>query len=175
VFILPYDENDGNFDHMPPPAAPPGTLNEWISAAQASAAGFSPAGRRPMSRHRHRCPCRCPQVRNWPPVNQDCFLVLDRSSFGQMEVQAMLTANFGPAVFQSALFLVIDGFSLSGLGFQTVNQAIAWAPTIVLDPPQPSITFVATVIASGNAAFPSTPRHFTPTYAAQFTDASATN
>jgi phospholipase C len=30
AFILTYDENDGMFDHVPPPTAPPGTAGEWI-------------------------------------------------------------------------------------------------------------------------------------------------
>jgi phospholipase C len=30
VFILTYDENDGFFDHIPSPIAPPGTTNEYV-------------------------------------------------------------------------------------------------------------------------------------------------
>jgi phospholipase C len=30
VFILCYDENDGQFDHVPPPVPPPGTPGEYI-------------------------------------------------------------------------------------------------------------------------------------------------
>jgi phospholipase C len=30
VFILNYDENDGLFDHVPPPVPPPGTANEFV-------------------------------------------------------------------------------------------------------------------------------------------------
>jgi phospholipase C len=32
VFIINYDENDGLFDHVPPPTAPPGTSGEYIQA-----------------------------------------------------------------------------------------------------------------------------------------------
>jgi phospholipase C len=32
VFIINYDENDGLFDHVPPPTAPPGTYGEYIQA-----------------------------------------------------------------------------------------------------------------------------------------------
>ncbi|WP_052409854.1 phospholipase C [Paraburkholderia oxyphila] len=262
VFILTYDENDGNFDHMVPPTAPPGTLNEWISPQQASAAGMPlggpigpgfrvpciiispwtvggrvcqtqfdhtsilrfiyqvvslapgvvPSAVRPQNISTYRwtqlgdltdafdfsnhvaaadvpaLPTAPPYVapspplplpmppspQVWPPVNKDCFFTLDRSSFGQSEVEAMLTPPAsGPALFPSALFLVIDGFALSGLGFQTVAQAIAGAPLIVLDPPQPSITFQATGFSSDNPSFPPSPQRFTYTYAAQFADASA--
>ena len=32
LFILCYDENDGLFDHVPPPTAPPGTPGEFVGA-----------------------------------------------------------------------------------------------------------------------------------------------
>lgn len=32
VFILNYDENDGQFDHVPPPVPPPGTPDEFLAA-----------------------------------------------------------------------------------------------------------------------------------------------
>jgi len=32
LFILCYDENDGLFDHVPPPTAPPGTAGEFVSS-----------------------------------------------------------------------------------------------------------------------------------------------
>ncbi|MBV9205187.1 MAG: hypothetical protein JO037_07245 [Actinobacteria bacterium] len=32
LFILTYDENDGLFDHVPPPVAPPGTPGEYVGA-----------------------------------------------------------------------------------------------------------------------------------------------
>jgi phospholipase C len=31
VFVLAYDENDGSFDHVPPPTAPAGTADEWVN------------------------------------------------------------------------------------------------------------------------------------------------
>jgi phospholipase C len=39
VFILSYDENDGMFDHVPPPTPPPGTPGEFI-AGQPIGLGF---------------------------------------------------------------------------------------------------------------------------------------
>jgi phospholipase C len=32
VLVLTYDENDGFFDHVPPPTAPKGTSGEWLTA-----------------------------------------------------------------------------------------------------------------------------------------------
>ncbi|TAM10902.1 MAG: phospholipase [Rhodanobacter sp.] len=39
VFILAYDENDGLFDHVPPPVAPPGTAGEYVDGEPVGA-GF---------------------------------------------------------------------------------------------------------------------------------------
>ena len=36
VLFLMYDENDGFFDHVPPPTAPPGTAGEWLTATTIS-------------------------------------------------------------------------------------------------------------------------------------------
>jgi phospholipase C len=36
AFFLMYDENDGWFDHVPPPTAPPGTAGEYLTAAASS-------------------------------------------------------------------------------------------------------------------------------------------
>jgi len=36
VLFLMYDENDGWFDHVPPPTAPKGTAGEWVTAAKIS-------------------------------------------------------------------------------------------------------------------------------------------
>ena len=33
VLVLVYDENDGAFDHVVPPTAPPGTADEWVTVA----------------------------------------------------------------------------------------------------------------------------------------------
>ena len=41
LFILCYDENDGLFDHVPPPTAPPGTPAEFVGA-EPIGLGFRP-------------------------------------------------------------------------------------------------------------------------------------
>ena len=40
VFILNYDENDGFFDHVPPPVAPPGTPDEYVTKNSPTTAGI---------------------------------------------------------------------------------------------------------------------------------------
>jgi phospholipase C len=39
VLFLTWDENDGLFDHVPPPTAPQGTPGEWITASNPSGTG----------------------------------------------------------------------------------------------------------------------------------------
>ncbi|GAA4206123.1 alkaline phosphatase family protein [Actinocatenispora rupis] len=43
VFVVVYDENDGLFDHVPPPRPPEGTEGEWVTASPlpAGAAGIA--------------------------------------------------------------------------------------------------------------------------------------
>jgi phospholipase C len=43
VFIINYDENDGRFDHVPPPTAPEGTPGEWatVSPVPSGASGIA--------------------------------------------------------------------------------------------------------------------------------------
>ncbi|MEU7167553.1 alkaline phosphatase family protein [Streptomyces morookaense] len=43
VFFISYDENDGRFDHVPPPVPPEGTPGEWVTASPlpAGAAGIA--------------------------------------------------------------------------------------------------------------------------------------
>ena len=41
MFFLNYDENDGYFDHVPPPVPPPGTPGEYLSALPAVAGGIA--------------------------------------------------------------------------------------------------------------------------------------
>ncbi len=43
VFILDYDENDGLFDHVPPPVPPPGTAHEFVAREQVGAGFRVPA------------------------------------------------------------------------------------------------------------------------------------
>jgi phospholipase C len=41
VFFLNYDENDGFFDHVPPPVAPPGMAGEYLSTLPSAAGGIA--------------------------------------------------------------------------------------------------------------------------------------
>jgi phospholipase C len=41
VFFINYDENDGYFDHVPPPTPPPGTDGEYLTVAATGDGGIS--------------------------------------------------------------------------------------------------------------------------------------
>jgi hypothetical protein len=47
---------------------------------------------------------------------RDCFFLVDRSSYGQGEVQAKINLNGSPATFDDALWVVVEGFSQDKLG-----------------------------------------------------------
>jgi hypothetical protein len=57
-------------------------------------------------------------VQAWPPLQQQCYFIMDKTTFGQDEVDALRTIQgnqtgnqiTGPATFYSAFFIVVDGF-----------------------------------------------------------------
>lgn len=58
-----------------------------------------------------------------PPYacTRGCFFIVDRSTFSDDEVEAMLLAST-PAVIQSAFYIVVDGFSPYELGFTAATM-----------------------------------------------------
>ena len=47
---------------------------------------------------------------------RDCFFLVDRSSYGEGEVQAKINLSGSPATFDDALWVVVEGFSKDQLG-----------------------------------------------------------
>ncbi len=58
-----------------------------------------------------------------PPYSctRDCFFIVDRSTFSNDEIEAMLHVS-APAVVQSAFYIVVDGFSPNDLGFTAATM-----------------------------------------------------
>ncbi len=56
-------------------------------------------------------------------AQQDCFFVVDRSTFGQGEIQALIKLSGAPAVIDPALYVVVEGFTPSELGLTHSNLA----------------------------------------------------
>jgi F0F1-type ATP synthase assembly protein I len=58
-----------------------------------------------------------------PPYSctNDCFFIIDRSTYSNLEIDAMLIVA-SPAVIQSAFYVVVDGFSPYDLGFTAATM-----------------------------------------------------
>jgi hypothetical protein len=53
----------------------------------------------------------------------DCYFILDRNTFGEGEIQALINLNGAPAVVSPALYVVVEGFTASDLGLTAANLA----------------------------------------------------
>ena len=69
----------------------------------------------PTASPRRRCPC--------PVGTRDCFLIMDRSTAGQGEVQALIALNGAPAVIDPAILVVVEGYTAGELGLTAANLA----------------------------------------------------
>ncbi len=106
-----------------------------------------------------------------PLVAKQCSFVVDKSTFGQDEVQAMLTS--GSATVNAAFYVLVDGFSAAALGIvaadlagppthkPALNAAPAFAGMVIGQP---------TVLLAEDPALPATPQRFTWVYPVSFTD-----
>jgi hypothetical protein len=65
---------------------------------------------------------------------RDCFLVMDRSTVGHGEVQALIALNGAPAEIDPAIFVVVEGYTAAELGLTTANLG---SPPIVPTFPDP--------------------------------------
>ncbi len=107
---------------------------------------------------------------------RDCFLVMDRSTAGQGEVQALIALNGAPAVIDPAIFLVVEGFTPNELGLTMANLA---SPPIVplFLPPLTGLHVVqrGAVLPEDPSLPPNVPQRFTFPFVLQFDDASMFN
>jgi hypothetical protein len=117
-----------------------------------------------------------------PSLLPACTVILDRSTFGRDEVDAFLNApvNPGPAVFEAALYVAVDGFTANQLGITAasfsgtpnVQPNFTFAPGVAglsitataLSAPDQSafdiiqrFTWVCRVTFGSDSGFPSTP------------------
>jgi len=106
-------------------------------------------------------------------VTKRCFFIVDKSSFGEDEVGAMLAQ--GQGTFDAAFYVVIEGFTASELGIvaadltgapthkPTINQSQA-VSGMSIDPP--------TKLLAEDNSLPPKPQRFTWVYPITFTSAS---
>lgn len=106
---------------------------------------------------------------------QRCFMLIERSTFGQGEVQALINLNGAPARIDPALFVVVEGYTPAELGLNVGNLAsppnrptvgalrngITFEPSGPVVPEEPSL--------------PNRPQRFTFPYRVVFQDVSAFN
>ncbi len=103
-------------------------------------------------------------------ATRDCFFIVDRSTFGQGEIQALINLNGAPAVIDPALYVVVEGFTPGDLGLTTGNLN---NPPLTPDLPGPAsdvmLEFSGPVIPE-DPSLPNSPQRFTFPYRILFQD-----
>ena len=108
-------------------------------------------------------------------VAQSCFFIVDRNTYAQGEIQAMMNLSSGPAVIERAMYVVVEGFKPSELGLNAGNLTTPpHRPTITASVAGITITSVGAVIPE-NPALPNSPQRFTYPCTVTFPNASAFN
>ncbi len=101
---------------------------------------------------------------------KDCFLIIDRSTFGQDEVLALLKVQ-NPAVVPEAFWVVVEGYTAQELGLNAGNLgAPPVVPTVTLSPGMSamSVQFVGPVVPE-DATLPPSPQRFRYGFQVSFT------
>ena len=120
VFVLTYDENDGAFDHVPPPVSPPATADEWVTTGSNTGC-IGPGFRVP-----------CIVVSPWTVGGHVCTKPLDHTSVLRLleQVTHVAAANIS-AYRRQTLSSLADALDLS--------KAVAASAVPVLPPAPPYI------------------------------------
>jgi hypothetical protein len=105
---------------------------------------------------------------------EDCFFIVDRSTYAQGEIQALINLNGSPATIDDALFLVVEGFSKAQVGaaVPVVSSPVAKislqssGPPIPQDPTLPAsaiqrLTFPFRVLFQDTSMFTATAQTLT--------------
>lgn len=79
------------------------------------------------------------------PILRHCFFIVDRSTFSQYEVQAMLSSS-ATAEINAAFYLALDGYAPSELGITpaTPTDPPLYIPTLISTPGTPHMTLTPT-------------------------------
>jgi hypothetical protein len=105
-------------------------------------------------------------------VQKQCYLIVDKSTFGQDEVQAMLLA--GAPTVDAAFYVVVDGFTASELGITAADLtgAPTTKPTLTSSPAVAGMTVgQPTALLAEDPSLPNTPQRFTWVYPVSFANA----
>jgi kumamolisin len=120
-------------------------------------------------------------------LTKQCTFIVDRSTYGKAEIDAMLQQTPAGAVIDPAFWVVVDGYTPADLGgintlsgdpqfpnAPTPQQLQSWAPVITAAPPLPaSVQFVPVAVGSDDPTLPGSVQRFTFTYQVVFTDDTA--
>ena len=105
-------------------------------------------------------------------AQQDCFFIVDRSTFGQGEIQALINLNGAPATIDPALYVVVEGFTAAELGLTHANLANPPHKPAVTSPIAGiSFQFSGPVVPQ-DPALPANPQRFTFPFRIAFQDTS---
>lgn len=106
---------------------------------------------------------------------QDCIFLIDRNTYGQGEIQALINENGAPAVIDPALYVVVEGFGAADLGLTSGNLSNPpRKPSIPNPDPKISFEFSGSVIPQDPFNL-SAPQRFTFPFRAVFQDDSPYN
>jgi hypothetical protein len=105
-------------------------------------------------------------------IQKNCHFIVEKSTFGQDEVQAMLTSGSG--TFNAAFYVVMEGFLASDLGIVSadLSGAPTHKPTFASAPMITGMTIgQPTALLAEDPSLPAVPQRFTWVYPVSFTDA----
>jgi kumamolisin len=121
-------------------------------------------------------------------LTKQCTFIVDRSTYGKDEVDAMLRQAPGNAIVNPAFWVTVDGYTPADLGITALSgdphfpvpptqaQLNAWAPAITPAPAQPAtFGFHPVAVGSDDPSLPASVQRFTFAYEARFTSDSAFN
>jgi hypothetical protein len=106
---------------------------------------------------------------------RDCFITLERDTYSQGDVEGMIAqAHGGAAVYDPALFVVVEGFKPSELGIASSADlnAPGVVPGVIMSDSSVTATFSGPVEPE-DKTLPDAPQRFTYPFKLSFADASA--
>jgi kumamolisin len=103
-------------------------------------------------------------------LTKECTFIVDRSTYGKDEVDALLKQAPGNAIINPALWVVVDGYTPGQLHITSLSGTPHFPPSITMTPSQPaSFQFVAVALESDDPSLPGSVQRFTFAYQALFT------